>query len=525
MEGVFKVKLSEFPLPEEFDVRAYDPTIYDVSLEFGWRGLSKFYVPVRVNLESEIDEEIFGKFDEETEYMINPYGTSNKNELSLRTYFLTNEAASYYRWQVETGKDALDEQRNAEKDNSKPVIVVIESPNKAQDNGLHFFKYMLEKRADEVDAYYVVDASSPDLPNLEPYMDKVLIYKSVHHFEMMAKADAVIHTNSSFYAYPINTSFWKQYQLDAKKVFLQHGIIGVRNLANLYGKNPMFTDRFMVSSVREKNLVVDEMGYSSDEVVIAGLTRFDTLLKDSSPERSYDLRKNILIMPSWRKGQDRLTDEDFVKTDFYQSLHEFINKPSLVEQINEKGLNISLYLHHNFQKYSHLFEDAPVSVILEEETTVQELLLNNGLLITDFSSVALDFALQERKVFYYQLDDAILSEVDELANFFPGKIYFDADAVINDVVEAVDNPQLSLEEETKLDNLYLQRDLKASERTYEVVNDLLNDETEEKDYQIAAENGAQNDTGKDLNDLNDAYEPKQSSDSISVRLKKLFQKG
>lgn len=479
-ECKFKVNIEDFPFSENFNLSGYDSTVYDISLGLSVNN-SKIFdnILFRAPYSKDLNEEIFGQFNSKYQYLINPYGTSNKNELSLRTYFLKNDAADFYRHQVNSitysGKPVAATEL--------PTIVVVESPDRAQDNGLRFFQYLVDNHSSEFNTYYIISENSSDLENLESYTNRIIFYKSKRHFEIMQIADAIIHTNSSFYAFPVNTSFWNKRQLTIKKLFLQHGIIGVRNLARLYGKSPMFTDRFVVSSQREKDIVINQMNYNSHEVALTGLARFDKLLEQSSPERTFSLRKKILIMPSWRKGQDRLTDADFMKTDFFSRLNELINDSKLIQAVCNNDLEINLYLHHNFQKYSHLFKSPVVTIINESKKSVQELLMDHGILITDFSSVALDFALQERKVLYYEIDDEIINDLDELSDFFPGPVYLNKNKLIEDMVYATDNPQLSENEKLKLDNLYQARDLHASDRIYSTLQELLG-EAEKSDTAI-----------------------------------------
>lgn len=464
------ISKNDLPLPQEFLLENYDPTIYDIEFGFNYKNLYEGAVSVKAKYGDKLEEEIFGKYTDDYDWLIYPYSTSKGSNLSLRTFFMKHDAAVFYQKQKQ--KLGIKDKATIPSGN-KQVVAVIESPDRAQDNGLVFFKYLVDEHSDKFETRLILSESSPDWKNLVGYEENVLIYKSIAHFDYMTRANAVVHTNSSFYAYPVNTSFWNGYQLAAKKMFLQHGIIGVRDLAGLYGKNPMFTDRFIVSSQREKDIVTGKMRYDDSEVAITGLARFDNLLKNASDDQTFELRKKILIMPSWRKGEDRLTDDNFKKTEFYKNLTAFLNNQDFINLIKSRGLTVDLYLHHNFQKYNALFESEFVNVLSEQENTVQDLLMTHGLLITDFSSVALDFALQERKVFYYQLDDAILTEKTELSELFPGKIYWKVDELIGDIHDAIDNPKLSNQERHKLDRLYSQRDLHANDRIYKVMLSLL----------------------------------------------------
>ena len=63
-----------------------------------------------------------------------------------------------------------------------------------------------------------------------------------------------------------------------------------------------------------------------------------------------------------------------------------------------------IFMHRNFQKYNHLFKSNFVKILSDIDHNIKDLLYDSSLLITDYSSVALDFAIMRRKVIYYQPD-------------------------------------------------------------------------------------------------------------------------
>src|SRR5699024_2327586 len=87
------------------------------------------------------------------------------------------------------------------------------------------------------------------------------------------------------------------------------------------------------------------------------------------------------------------------------------------------------------QKYRHLFYGTGIHILDSTSTTVQQLLKTHGILITDYSSVGLDFALQKRAVIYYQFDE----EVTEIwqntvtTDFLPGPICTTEAAVLSEL--------------------------------------------------------------------------------------------
>ena len=74
--------------------------------------------------------------------------------------------------------------------------------------------------------------------------------------------------------------------------------------------------------------------------------------------------------------------------------------------MEEEDWTVVFYLHREAQKYTHLFESLHprVEIAAFPETDVQQLLKESKVMITDYSSVAMDFALMDKPVIYYQFD-------------------------------------------------------------------------------------------------------------------------
>lgn len=364
-------------------------------------------------------------------------------------------------------------------ENEKPILLICEYPYKAQDNGFFFFKYMMEKQ-DKIEPYYIIASNSTDINSLEPFKSNTVIYKSPQHIKLFTKADFLAHTHSPKYALPSNTTKEMQHlENNIHKIFLQHGILGFRNLEYLYGRKsePNLINSFLVSSPREFQIVRDELFYPEKDIKITGLARFDNLLKGNSFIKRYFLRKKILIMPTWRKGQETLSDEEFLKTPFYKAFSTLISNKTFEKIAKEHHLNINFYLHNNFQKYNHLFKSTFVNILDAKDTTVQNLLKNHGILITDFSSVGLDFAIQHRPVLYYQFPEDLQdqSDVDRAKKFLPGPIYIDQDNLIAALRKKIKKNSLDQNYQEMLEkNIYCYHDRNACKRIYQFMLSLIN---------------------------------------------------
>lgn len=361
---------------------------------------------------------------------------------------------------------------------SKPLVLVGEYPNKAQDNGLAFFKYLMKQRA--VDAYYIVSPNSPDLNNLAQYMDHVLYYKSANHVQKFMEADVLIHDHTPNYLVPIRTSKTLTKVRNTPRIFLQHGIIGIKNMEYLYGRysNPDLMDKFVVSSEREFRVVKDELGYPEDDILLTGLSRFDTLLKNCNFFTTFITRKRLLIMPSWRRGMDWLTDDEFVKTDYYLEYQSLIINEKFKKICADNGITVDFYLHTNFQKYSHLFHSDFVNVLQEGKETVQSLLKRHGVLVTDYSSVGMDFAIQRRTVLYFQFEKTVLEErdSDKVKELLPGPVIRTVDELLNRIQDATRHNRLQPQyEQLLVKNIYAFRDRHASQRIYQSMMKMWHD--------------------------------------------------
>lgn len=465
---IYEINISKLKtLLDHQNFNGYDSTVLDTFVSPSFQYSKTTIRQFKIERPSNFIEENW--FNTSGYYMLlKNYGTQPFNNLAFRTTFLDTSAFDYYQ--------KIKNEEESTKKNVKKIILISEYPHKAQDNGLHLFNYLNIEHKDKFDCFYIINKDSKDIKNLESFKKQIITFKSKEHFEIILKADMILHTHSSNYALPLITSFMENYYKDIKKIFLQHGIIGERNLAYLYGKdtNPTFTDKFIVSSIREKKIVEKELGYAPEDILLTGLARFDSLLEGNSTEKSFNLKNNILIMPSWRQGEDSLSDNEFIKTDFYKEFSSLLNNPKFISMIEKYSLTVSFYLHTNFQKYRHLFYSDFISIKREGDDSVQNLLKNNGVLITDFSSVGLDFSLLDRPVLYYQFDTSLKESRKQKKNFLPGPIIKNQNSLLRTIEKKIKKNNLSpIYKIFRKRNLYYYNDTNAKKRIVDEILKLL----------------------------------------------------
>lgn len=473
VEGTFDPAQAVPELSGETNFTKYDTHIYDISFQLCVEPLPLTDYHYRVDFDDTLQLETATAFNKDYTLFLKWYATKKYHHLSFRVTYLKNETYQAYE---KLKKEQPITDNKAAQPSDKKMILIGEYPHKAQDNGFAFFKYLLEEHRDEVEPYYVIAEDAEDVKNLAPYMEHVLFYKSMAHLERFFEADYLAHTHASNYLMPLNAKLAEEQKRQMKKVFLQHGVNSVRNIAYLYGKqeNPDFTNLFLVSSKREYEIAQNELGYPEEEIKLTGLSRFDTLLAGNSRQASDAKRKKVLIMPSWRIKQDRLTDEEFKKTTFYHCMTDLITDSDFKQLCQAEELSVDLYLHTNFQKYRHLFQSDFVHIIPEGSISVQQLLRSHGVLITDFSSVGLDFALLKRPVLYYQFDGDPEEAREEGSTLkLPGPVFKDKEPLLHVLAKKVQDNTLDEPYASSLrENIYLYDDQHANDRIYQALKEL-----------------------------------------------------
>ncbi len=397
---------------------------------------------------------------------LTPYFTLKGNNLAMYCNVFNDEAIATY-------KKVL-EKKLSKEDN---VWLIGEKSNKAQDNGYFFFKY-LRKKHPEINAYYVIDEISLDRRNFET-MDHVVAFNSAEHFRVAYSAKVICGTHDYKILLPtINRDFLKL--IKAKIVFLQHGVLGTKNLVDINGRmfDTFYADVFVTSSTREKNIVVNDLKYPADSVLVSGLPRFDRLFLKGTK-----VKKQILIIPTWR---DWLRDDETFKKSNYLSIYNSLINHSYFHELANEGYKILFCLHPNAQQFLHYF-DIPdyVIPISQGEVMVQDLIKESCLMLTDYSSVGIDFSFLDKPVIYYEFDQVrFLGKKGSHLNLehdLPGDVVYSEDQVIERLKRAHQRDfKISEANKEKSGKFLLKKDLNNSERVFEGIQSIGKETTFER---------------------------------------------
>lgn len=450
-------------IPQITNIMDYSHYILDMEFSFKFKEFrhvkKHFKLKYSKLSENKNLKEAWIDLNNEVKILIRPYATIN-GTFSMRVGHVPSEIVEYHQ-----------SHNKIKSMNDKPVIVVYEYPEKAQENGFEFFKYLMENHQDKYDAYFIVGNFSADIPKLEEYKDNVVYFRTKEHIDLLYKADVLCHTHTSYFFLPYQTEELMRLLKSKKRVFLQHGVLGARDLKNMYGRsvNDWVTDLFVVSSEREKD-IVKSYGFSDEEIIVSGLPRFDKLISKRKPAKSLLQKKTLLIMPTWRPSHANMTIAQFKNTNYYKVFNRLLKHSKF--KIIAKILNyeVIFYQHRNFQKFNQLFTSDYVKVVSQKDHSVQELLLESDVLITDYSSVGLDFVLMNKKVIYLQPKAITEKHIQKLdLRFFPGPIHKDFESVAKELVQ----PRLDDEIREKISFIYKYNDTNARKRIFDRIREMF----------------------------------------------------
>ncbi len=271
------------------------------------------------------------------------------------------------------------------------IWLVGELRDSARDNGLAFYEYCAKNHHDNV--YYVINKKSPDY-NFIKYKNHVIQYGSIKHiyYYLLASRVVVCFEGGLCLSKALENILRKIGVLRTSEVFLQHGV--TKDYISGYTFEHYKPDLFITATKPETKFIVEKFNQPKRVVKMTGFARFDLLENIATGTGS------ILVAPTWRRWMTSLRPDDFVKTTFFKKYTELFDILS-----NLDDTSTIVYLHNNFQKYTHLFPIYKnIRFVTSNDVRINTLFMKSDLMITDYSSVAFDFAYMNKPVIYYQFD-------------------------------------------------------------------------------------------------------------------------
>lgn len=273
--------------------------------------------------------------------------------------------------------------------------LVCERGNDAQDNGYFFFKYLRENHP-EINAVYLIKKDS-HFYNKVSQLGKCVEFGSFKHILMMIAFPVKISSHLFGYSCFKNyTLYLRRHKTRDVHVFLQHGITK-NDHPGLYEKTTHL-DLFICGAEPEWQMIKKDFGYG-DKAIYTGFARFDDL-------HDFSVENQVLLMPTWRRYLANLSEDEFLKSEFYNQWNSLINSKKIMQICKEKNVKLKFYLHYSLQKFTRLFSGNEIFKIVGfDDEDVHDLLKESKLLVTDFSSVYFDMAYMNKPIIYFQFDE------------------------------------------------------------------------------------------------------------------------
>lgn len=357
--------------------------------------------------------------------------------------------------------------------------LICDNGREATDNGFCLFKYICENHPQQ-DCVYAVYKNSVDYDNVKK-TGKSVKYGGFLHWVLYLTAKVNISSQKGGKPNAAVCYLLEIYGiLRNKRVFLQHGVI-LTNIEFLYYENTKM-DMFTTSTYREWEYVDRVYGYPNGNVKLLGLPRFDNL-------HDFKITPNqILIMPTWREwiGTDALSKgiegetKAFLESDYFKNWSKIINSPRLTQICRKYGCSVMFYPHRDMQRFIDCFnKDNPYLTICKyPQYKVQDLMKSSAFMITDYSSVQIDFAYMKKPLAYFQFDYEKFSKSHYGKGYFDyaqdgfGPVFEDEKPLMDYIEEMAKNSFLNT-------SLYLNRhkefftlyDTENSKRNYEAIKD------------------------------------------------------
>ena len=352
--------------------------------------------------------------------------------------------------------------------------IICERKSEAQDNGYIFYKY-LKSNHPEIKPFYIIDKNCADAKKFGRD-DKLINYGSLSHLMAAIGSRVCISTQLFGYApWIVFATYLRRKRVHNKHIFLQHGIIK-NDHRGLHGDVCKSLDIFICGAFPEFRYISEKFEYYQGVPKYTGLARYDLL-----PFNLTRTKDQILIMPTWRANLRNLTKDDFYQSDFYREWNKILTNKMLLDACRSKRLKIKFYLHHEMQQFSDLFNSNDVVDVLKYgELTVQQLLIDSKLLITDFSSVYFDFAYMGKPEIFFQFDEATFNTNHYEKGYFDyrkdgfGDVLTNSDNVIESIKKYIENG-FQVEEfySRKTKDFFHFHDSNNCQRIYEAIESLL----------------------------------------------------
>ncbi len=328
------------------------------------------------------------------------------------------------------------------------------------------------KNSDRTKNYFVIDKNSPYYAEIKN--DKNVIVKNSFKFYWLfyntncfIASEAPSHLN----VLRSNNKYFRKATYDKKFVFLQHGIIYMKNLGinSTFSKQKEGESNYMVvSSEKERDVVVEMLGYDEEQLIKTGLGMYSKIEYNHINQKSDNI---VTIMLTWKPYEEQLYD--FEKSSYYKNVVDIYN---MLAKYMKKD-NIIIIGHP--KAYSLLVNTGLKNSLWNKP--ISKALEKTKLLITDYSSVCYNSFYQGAGVIFYQEDlekyEAENGKLIPNNDEYIGKRAFNLKELESIIKETIENNNI------KLDKVRT----KEFENNYKTINEFTDGKNIDRIYEKLVE--------------------------------------
>jgi CDP-glycerol glycerophosphotransferase (TagB/SpsB family) len=282
------------------------------------------------------------------------------------------------------------------KNNEEIWLIGENSGDILNDNSYCFFKFCHKNEILNKDIYFLARKKCIQRDIFLQKNKNVIEYSSFKHLIYLVFSKVFIYSQTHR-----DIIFDPIFQIISKGkiiISLKHGVFGLKKAIAYFHKHCNEPDLITVVSEFEKKILSNHTKTDEKKLKITGLARFDFIKRNKR-----DSKKQIVFIPTWR---DWIEPNNFFKSKFYVHISEVINNQLLIALLKQNNISFEIYLHKLMKKYVDVFENRnkEIRFVKFGEKSIQELLNESNMLITDYSSVSWDFYYADKPVIFYQFD-------------------------------------------------------------------------------------------------------------------------
>jgi CDP-glycerol glycerophosphotransferase (TagB/SpsB family) len=216
----------------------------------------------------------------------------------------------------------------------------------------------------------------------------------------------------------------------------QHGVaLFLKSRVDNMKKVAWSAEYIITSNKLETQLFSEFLGYRNDQLLQYGLARWSKLIEPHKPNR------DILFMPTWREELRDLSQNEFVRSHYYTKIDSLLKSPGLNLFLAKNNLYLKVFIHPILRKFLQGRDNLNknrIEIVSNSDAArlLPEMIHNAKLVISDYSSVTIDFFIQGKPVVLFNLDNSI--NIENLYISRPELKFYDFANNIEDLIKILD---------------------------------------------------------------------------------------